>query len=64
MNSFGFVGRFSSRSHKTGFDAEAPAAWEPQLNEEHDDYRWCDAAEAADLLHWPEPRELAARLLR
>jgi dATP pyrophosphohydrolase len=46
------------------FRAAAPAGWEPRLNEEHDDYRWCDAAEADALLRWPEPRELAARLLR
>jgi 8-oxo-dGTP pyrophosphatase MutT (NUDIX family) len=46
------------------FVAEAPPGWEPQLNEEHDGYRWCAAAEAQALLRWPEPRELAARLLR
>jgi 8-oxo-dGTP diphosphatase len=46
------------------FRADAPDDWEPQLNDEHDDYRWGDAAEADRLLRWPEPRELAARLLR
>ncbi len=40
------------------FVVEAPAGWEPTLNEEHDDYRWCSAADAAELLYWPEPREL------
>jgi 8-oxo-dGTP pyrophosphatase MutT (NUDIX family) len=38
------------------FLAEAPAGWEPELDSEHDDYRWCSAAEAEALLYWPEPR--------
>jgi 8-oxo-dGTP pyrophosphatase MutT (NUDIX family) len=46
------------------FVVEAPAAWEPELNWEHDEYRWCGPDEADRLLRWPEPRELAARLLR
>ena len=40
------------------FSAEAPAGWEPKLEDEHDDYRWCSAAEAEGLLFWPEPREV------
>jgi dATP pyrophosphohydrolase len=44
------------------FLAEAPAGWEPTLNEEHDDYRWCSAAEAEALLYWPEPRDLLRSL--
>jgi 8-oxo-dGTP pyrophosphatase MutT (NUDIX family) len=40
------------------FLAEAPPGWEPRLNDEHDDYRWCSADEAEALLFWPEPREL------
>ena len=40
------------------FLAEAPAGWEPSLDWEHDEYRWCPADEAVALLHWPEPREL------
>jgi 8-oxo-dGTP pyrophosphatase MutT (NUDIX family) len=44
------------------FHAEAPARWEPVLNSEHDDYRWCTPTEAADLLHWPEPREIVGML--
>jgi 8-oxo-dGTP pyrophosphatase MutT (NUDIX family) len=40
------------------FVAEAPAGWEPVLDWEHDDYRWCTAAEAQALLYWPEPRAL------
>jgi dATP pyrophosphohydrolase len=46
------------------FVAAAPAGWEPELNAEHDDHRWCGLAEARALLRWEEPRELAARLLR
>ena len=39
------------------FVADAPPGWEPALDHEHDDYRWCTAAQATRLLHWPEPRE-------
>ena len=35
--------------------AEAPLGWEPDLDWEHDDYRWCSKLEAVALLHWPEP---------
>ena len=44
------------------FLAEAPAGWEPQLDFEHDDYRWCSAEDALDLLFWPEPREVLQEL--
>jgi 8-oxo-dGTP pyrophosphatase MutT (NUDIX family) len=44
------------------FAVEAPAGWEPTLDWEHDGYRWCDAAGAAALHHWPEPRELYRQL--
>jgi len=44
------------------FLAEAPAGWEPQLDWEHDDYRWCAADEALELLFWPEPREVLQEL--
>ena len=46
------------------FVADAPPAWEPTLNEEHDEYRWCAADEAVRLLHWPEPRQIIAELAR
>jgi lipoyl(octanoyl) transferase len=42
------------------FLAEAPPAWEPLLNDEHDAYRWCSAKDAQATLFWPEPRELVA----
>jgi dihydroneopterin triphosphate diphosphatase len=44
------------------FVAVAPAGWEPTLDWEHDDYRWCSPEEAATLLYWPEPREIVGTL--
>lgn len=38
------------------FVAEAPAAWEPVLDDEHVAYRWCSAGEAVELLAYEEPR--------
>jgi dATP pyrophosphohydrolase len=39
----------------TSFVVDAPPGWEPTLDWEHDGYRWCSAAEACALFHWPEP---------
>ena len=39
------------------YSAAAPDGWEPVLNEEHVEYRWCSAQEAEALLAYPEPRE-------
>lgn len=36
--------------------------WEPQLDAEHDDYRWCTREEAIALLFWPEPAQLLRSL--
>jgi dATP pyrophosphohydrolase len=47
-----------------GFAAQAPAGWEPVLNEEHDDYRWCALDEALALLEYEEPREVLRRASR
>jgi len=44
------------------FAVEAPPGWEPELDWEHDDYRWCTVDEAAELLYWPEPRALLRSL--
>jgi len=44
------------------FVADVATAWEPALNEEHDDYRWCSREEAVALLYWPEPREIVREL--
>jgi 8-oxo-dGTP diphosphatase len=49
--------------HVECFLAEAPAGWEPSLDWEHDEYRWCRADEAAALLFWPEPREVLEELV-
>jgi 8-oxo-dGTP pyrophosphatase MutT (NUDIX family) len=38
----------------TCFVADAPDDWEPELDWEHDDHRWCSPAEAAETLRWPE----------
>jgi lipoyl(octanoyl) transferase len=44
------------------FLVEVPAGWEPELDWEHDDYRWCGADEAERLLYWPEPRQVLRTL--
>jgi len=46
------------------FLAEATAGWEPELNDEHVDYRWCSAEEADELLAYPEPRAAYAYVAR
>ena len=54
-------GRFGGDVEEVAVDcflAEAPAGWEPTLNDEHDEARWCSATEAEELLYWPEPRGL------
>jgi 8-oxo-dGTP pyrophosphatase MutT (NUDIX family) len=48
--------------HVDAFVADAPAAWEPTLNDEHDEARWCSSDEAEALLYWPEPRDLVRSL--
>jgi dihydroneopterin triphosphate diphosphatase len=40
------------------FLVDVPAGWEPELNDEHDEYRWCARDEAVELLYWPEPKAL------
>jgi 8-oxo-dGTP pyrophosphatase MutT (NUDIX family) len=44
------------------FLADAPGDWEPTLDWEHDEARWCSLDEAEALLHWPEPREVLLEL--
>ena len=46
------------------FAVEASAGWEPVLDEEHVDYRWCTRAEAVELLAYPEPREAVEAVAR
>ena len=43
------------------FVADAPARWEPTLDAEHVDHRWLDLDDAAELLHYPEPRVAVRR---
>jgi len=43
------------------FLADAPAGWEPVLDEEHVEHRWLPVDEAVGLLHYPEPREAVRR---
>ena len=44
------------------FAVEAPAGWEPVLNEEHDDYRWLGLSDAIAIAHWPETLEIIAAI--
>ena len=46
------------------FVVEAPAGWEPTLNEEHVDYRWLDEESAVELLEFPEPRRAVREVAR
>jgi len=32
---------------------DADERYEPSLNWEHDEYRWCSVGEAVELLRWP-----------
>jgi 8-oxo-dGTP pyrophosphatase MutT (NUDIX family) len=47
----------------TCFVADAPDDWEPQLDREHDDHRWCSPKEAASTLRWPETARALAESL-
>jgi dATP pyrophosphohydrolase len=49
--------------HVDCFIVDAPDHWEPTLDWEHDDYRWCAAADAADLLRWPDTAAALRRVL-
>jgi hypothetical protein len=48
----------------TGFIAEAPPRFEPTLNWEHDDYRWCSREDAVALFYWPDVGQALEKLLR
>ena len=43
------------------FLAEAPAGWEPVLDDEHVEHRWLEADAAVALLRYPEPGEAIRR---
>jgi 8-oxo-dGTP pyrophosphatase MutT (NUDIX family) len=44
------------------FLVDVGPGWEPELNEEHVEYRWLRREEAAELLFWPEPAALLRSL--
>lgn len=48
----------------TCFRVTAPDDWEPKLDWEHDDHRWCDPGEAVELLRWPATAGALRRLVR
>ena len=52
----GYVRPEGSKVTLHAFLVEAPASWEPVLDDEHVDYRWCSMDDADDLLEYPEPR--------
>jgi 8-oxo-dGTP diphosphatase len=45
------------------FVADAPDGWEPALDWEHDDHRWCTPEVGAATLRWPETADALRRLL-
>jgi dihydroneopterin triphosphate diphosphatase len=48
----------------TAYVVEAPADFEPILNPEHDEYRWCSEDQAVALFHWPDVGAALEALLR
>jgi 8-oxo-dGTP pyrophosphatase MutT (NUDIX family) len=50
------------RVHVHAFLVDVQPGWEPQLDAEHDEYRWCLRDDAIELLFWPEPAELLRAL--
>ena len=49
--------------HVDCFLVDAPDDWEPTLDWEHDEYRWCAAADAPGELFWPDTADALRRLL-
>lgn len=47
----------------TCFLVNAPHAWEPNLDWEHDDHRWSDPEEAPTELRWPGTAQALRKLL-
>jgi 8-oxo-dGTP pyrophosphatase MutT (NUDIX family) len=46
------------------FVTRVPSGWEPVLDEEHDEYRWCDEEEAVGLFVYETPREAVRAAVR
>jgi hypothetical protein len=51
-----------NRLHVEAFIVDVEPTWEPQVNEEHDEYRRLPREEAAELLFRPEPAALLRSL--
>ncbi len=47
----------------TCFHVTAPDEWEPNLDWEHDDHRWCEPGEAFRTLRWPATAQALRELL-
>lgn len=47
----------------TCFRATAPDDWEPTLDWEHDDHRWCSPRAAFETLRWPDTARALCELL-
>jgi 8-oxo-dGTP pyrophosphatase MutT (NUDIX family) len=47
----------------TCFHVAASDEWEPKLDWEHDDHRWCDPGEAFRALRWPATAQALRKLL-
>jgi 8-oxo-dGTP pyrophosphatase MutT (NUDIX family) len=50
------------RVHVEAYLVDVEPGWEPELNDEHVEYRWLKREEAAELLFWPEPVALLRSL--
>lgn len=48
--------------HVEAFLVDVEQGWEPELNEEHVEYRWLQRDAAAELIFWPEPSALLRAL--
>lgn len=46
------------------FSVAVPAHWEPTLDEEHDEHRWCTLSETIAVLAFEQPREVVRRAAR
>ena len=46
------------------YSVQVPADWEPVLNEEHVEYRWCSELQAEELLEYPEPLDALRQVAR
>ena len=64
-NSAAIAAYYAGAAPVAGFEviADAPDDWEPQLDWEHDDHRWCSPGEAVNTLRWPETARALAESL-